>query len=90
MTDEFAILVEQESNKLETTELVGVIDGTRVDDLYAGVSRAIVDRHGSVLGAVGGFRDLDPGQRIADDVAQLIGIARRIAEQYKREYQQNA
>ena len=89
MTDELAILVEQESNKLERIELLGVIEGTRLDDLYAGVSRAIVDCHGNVLGAVGGFRELEPGQRIADDVAQLVGIARRIAEQYRQAYQQN-
>ncbi|MCY3748446.1 MAG: hypothetical protein OXG64_04040 [Chloroflexi bacterium] len=81
---ELATLIEQESDKLENIELIGVFDGMRVQDRYAGVSRAIVDCHGNVLGAVGGSQALDPGQRIADEVAQLLGIARRIVELYKQ------
>ncbi|MDE2903027.1 MAG: hypothetical protein OXP73_08350 [Chloroflexota bacterium] len=84
MSAELATLIEQESNKLANIELVGVFDETRVQDRYAGVSRAIVDSHGNVLGAVGGSQALDPGQRIADEVAQLLGIARRIVDLYKQ------
>ena len=84
LSAELATLIEQESDKLKDIELIGVFDGTRVQDRYAGASRAIVDCHGNVLGAVGSFQELDPGQYIADDVAQLLGIARRIVELYKQ------
>ena len=89
MPTELAEMVDIESDQLSEIELVGVIDGTKEEDMVSAYPRVRIEAGGYVSFVVGGMHRLQPGQRIGDDPSPFITIGNRIAREYKQRYHPN-
>ena len=86
MPTELSELVDKESESLSEIELVGVIDGTREEDMVSSHPRVHIDAGGYVVFVIGGMQRLEPGQPIGDDPSPFMAIGNRIAREYKQRY----